>query len=58
MGAFIMDELDMKIKEACEKLSDQLIEEFESGENDAVLSERFYQKMKEEFPFLSEKKKK
>lgn len=50
-----MDELDMKIKEACEKISDQLIGELEAGENDVMLSERFYQKMKEEFTFVNDK---
>ena len=50
-----MDEFEMQIKEACIKVSEQLIEEFDSGGKDVVLSERFYQKMKEDFPFLHDK---
>lgn len=50
-----MDEFEMQIKEACIKVSEQLIEEFDSGGKDVVLSERFYQKMKEDFPFLYDK---
>ena len=47
-----MDELDMRIKEACERVSQELIDEINWDPEPVEFSPEFEQRMKETFPFL------
>lgn len=56
MGVTIMDELDMKIREACKKVCQELIDEVEWEPEPVDFSPEYRKKMKETFPFLNENK--
>ena len=51
-----MDELDMKIKAACEQISQELIDEIDWDPETVDFSPEYRQKMKELFPFFNEDK--
>lgn len=48
-----MDELDLLLKEACMKVAEMEVEQWENDVKEHTFSERFNQKMAETFPFLS-----
>ena len=47
-----MDELDLLLKEACMKVAEMEVEQWENDVKEHTFSERFNQKMAETFPFL------
>ena len=51
-----MDEMDLLLKTACKKYVEIEMENLQEDKETHIFSERFNQKMRETFPFLSEEK--